>query len=697
MTIRNWFSPEGAAFLNVQTGDGRMLGEIRWDAAADDHGPLRVVWEDVGFHDGAVEIGRTLGLDLTDDALFPTGWMSDDTADGAEVMRRHDADPPHPLTVSVDLDDVDLEVFGPAEEPLDDDGEPMLASSFPYAEMRQTARGLAVRIPGARAALTAAGLTAVVAAAGEGLPEDAELWFTEESGEIIFRISGRYRGLTLVDIPAFDRARIELAPADDMPDTDDEDDAPGDMAAVTAAVVGELDLPIAERDAEWDGSAAMDRVFELCTDGDTVDEACVARAFLWRDDDADPQTQAAYSLGFADVINDQLQIVPAGVFATAGGRGVDALEGISDEDRDRIKARICSLYDAMRDHFEDDEIVCPFEEDDGDEESGDAETAASASKNGCGCGGTCGGCGTHGGPDGLKVSTKLTDRSRPAATVAASGSGVPVHPPKTWFDNPKFGPGDVVKLEDPQTGRTLSGVPMHYGDDGRVWGHIALWGQCHTGSPQGQCVLAPRSQSGYQWFHHGQVKTAEGDLLPVGSLTLGGGHADVKLSYRAALEHYDNVATLAAQIRAGEDDYGIWVAGALMPDVAADEVKMRKLRGSSPSGDWRWIGGTHELSIAHCVNGPGFPVPRAKVAAGGEILAMVAAGAREVSLLADEQDAATVELSLDTEAVKKLMEQAVEVGIEGYIARQKLEADGDRARQALRDRARDRAAARIRG
>ena len=41
--------------------------------------------------------------------------------------------------------------------------------------------------------------------------------------------------------------------------------------------------------------------------------------------DADAQTKGAYSLGFADVINGTLQIVPAGVAACAGGRGVNVL------------------------------------------------------------------------------------------------------------------------------------------------------------------------------------------------------------------------------------------------------------------------------------------------------------------------------------------------------------------------------------
>src|SRR5690606_24165805 len=141
--------------------------------------------------------------------------------------------------------------------------------------------------------------------------------------------------------------------------------------ALVAAVVGSTDLPLAHRAPPRDADAAARRVFEACTDGDTVDPQCVARAFLWRDDDADPTTRAAYRLGFADIIDGELRIVPAGVFATAGGRGVDALEGVSDEDRDRIRARICTLYERLAEALDDDEIQCPFDAgaSDGDGES----------------------------------------------------------------------------------------------------------------------------------------------------------------------------------------------------------------------------------------------------------------------------------------------------------------------------------------
>lgn len=143
--------------------------------------------------------------------------------------------------------------------------------------------------------------------------------------------------------------------AGDVPSDEDTDES------IVAAVIGSTDLPIADRDRAWDGSGARGRVFDTCTDGDAVDTDCVGRAFLWRDPDQDAENRGAYSLGFADMIDGRLQIVPRGVAATAGGRGVGAAD-IPEADKDRIRTRICTLYDRIRDQFED-WPPCPFEGD----------------------------------------------------------------------------------------------------------------------------------------------------------------------------------------------------------------------------------------------------------------------------------------------------------------------------------------------
>jgi len=126
--------------------------------------------------------------------------------------------------------------------------------------------------------------------------------------------------------------------------------------------------------------------------------------------------------------------------------------------------------------------------------------------------------------------------------------------------------------------------------------------------PQG-CVTPPRGAT-YAYFHTGEVLTAAGEPVAVGHLTFGTGHADMAASGAAAAAHYDNTATVAADVRAGEDRHGIWVAGALRPTLTDEQV--REFRAAPLSGDWRRIGGRLELVAALAVNTPGFPVPRTR-------------------------------------------------------------------------------------
>ncbi len=198
-----------------------------------------------------------------------------------------------------------------------------------------------------------------------------------------------------------------------------------------------------------------------------------------------------------------------------------------------------------------------------------------------------------------------------ALTAAAAGLA-PVKPPKSWFDKPN--------LQGP-TALTVTA-------DGQIYGHAALWGTCHTGI-SGQCRQPPRSQSSYQYFHLGELETAEGDLVHVGRVTMNTGHAPLTASRDQTVRHYDDTGTGAAHVRAYEDDHGIVLAGAVQPDLS--EKNARTLRAAPVSGDWRSIGGKLELVGMLAVNVPGFPVPRAMAASlivedEPHTMAMVAAG-----------------------------------------------------------------------
>ncbi len=155
-------------------------------------------------------------------------------------------------------------------------------------------------------------------------------------------------GATLVPIPAFPKARIKSLVD---PKTWVENTANAEFAVLA---IGHDELPVADRNRPWDGRAAESRIFELA-DGD---ESVLEKAYLYRDDSKDPLTKAAYKLPIADVIDGRLTIVPGAGVAAAGGRGVDAAD-IPDSDKDKIRERICSIYEHIRAKYED-WPDCPF-------------------------------------------------------------------------------------------------------------------------------------------------------------------------------------------------------------------------------------------------------------------------------------------------------------------------------------------------
>lgn len=164
-------------------------------------------------------------------------------------------------------------------------------------------------------------------------------------------------------------------------------------------------------------------------------------------------------------------------------------------------------------------------------------------------------------------------------------------------------------------------TPVTVTEDGRVFGHLALWDSCHVGMP-GRCVTPPKSASGYSSFHQSTVQTEDGPLA-VGRLTVGGGHADARAGVRAAAEHYDQTGATWAFARAGEDEFGIWVAGQVHAAASADQIEAG---ASAPlSGDWRRVGGGMELVAALSVSTPGFPVRREYTTTGGALGSLVAA------------------------------------------------------------------------
>lgn len=456
--------------------------------------------------------------------------------------------------------------------------------------------------------------------------------------ELVYVTNWRLGGVTLVQDPAFGTSRDGKASARIWMVEPLE-------GAMTAAATGNTMLPLADRDREWDGDAAKRRL----ADAGRLNSGC-----FWRDDDADPDSdiQADYRLPFADIIDGELVAVPRGIFAVAsvlqgGMGGVD----LPQEAQDAIRDRVEDYYDRMRAEWDDPSVRAPWDDEDDDDE-GETMAASAAT--------------------GTTWAEKVAD-------------AVPVHPPKHWFSDPQL------------TGLTKVRIT----DEGRVYGHIADWTQTHIGH-MGQRVYPPRCPDGgtYPRFHRHPVRTAEGDRINTGPLTTAG-HAstDANVTMGAAMAHYDDPRFVLANVVVGEDEHGIWVAGALRPGVEPWQVAFGDTY--SFSGDWR----NGNLVAACAVSVPGFHLPSddtvAALAASagvapdtaqvrsrvddGQVVALVSAGviapAADQARTLGRQDVHRLLAAIDTSATH-VQTLAADIGDTVYTAMRRALADHE-ADQAI--------------
>lgn len=203
----------------------------------------------------------------------------------------------------------------------------------------------------------------------------------------------------------------------------------------------------------------------------------------------------------------------------------------------------------------------------------------------------------------------VEDMATSAAIVASIGEEF--KPPREFFDDPGF-----------TEGQRWASVTA----DGRVSGHVALWGECHVGYP-GRCITPEAiSQGGFDYANGiGHVVTAAGEEVGTSPLAVKGGHAPLEWDWKRAKAHYDDPSTVVADVVYGSDEHGIWFSGALRPSATPEMVYA--LRASGVSGDWREIDGQTRLLASCCVNNGGFPKMKARVNKKEDrVLAMVAAG-----------------------------------------------------------------------
>ena len=176
----------------------------------------------------------------------------------------------------------------------------------------------------------------------------------------------------------------------------------------------------------------------------------------------------------------------------------------------------------------------------------------------------------------------------------------PLKPPRDWFELPE--------AEAP--------TPLTFEKSGKVYGHLALWGSCHTGFLNGaisECVSPPPSKTNYRHFHLGVIETKEGEDVRVGKVTYDTNHAPLSAGIQAAADHYDHTGSVGAFVRARNGAIGIWLSGSVRSGIS--EEGFRDLRANPPSGDWRSLNRSLELVASLSVPVPGFPIPQLALAA----------------------------------------------------------------------------------
>ena len=188
------------------------------------------------------------------------------------------------------------------------------------------------------------------------------------------------------------------------------------------------------------------------------------------------------------------------------------------------------------------------------------------------------------------------------AVLASAAVEVPVEPPARWFDDPRFS----------------QPMPLTVSDSGHVSGHVATWGTCHIGY-DGACLMPPHSPSNYARYRTGEVRCADGSRVATGRITVGGLHAARSMRAAEAVAHYEDCALAVADVAAGEDAHGIWVAGALRPGVSPEQLRV--VMGTPPSLDCRGFGRDLDMINVHLVNVPGYVTPRYSFRMDGALVA----------------------------------------------------------------------------
>jgi len=223
---------------------------------------------------------------------------------------------------------------------------------------------------------------------------------------------------------------------------------------------------------------------------------------------------------------------------------------------------------------------------------------------------------------------ETADSSAPEDTVEAALEGLVAasaarpdrraRPPKAWFTMPEPEFGDPLLVQQDLAGERW-GVPLTITEEGHVFGHLALWGECLRVGREDVCIQPPDSARAYAEFMVCSTRTAEGELVATGAMVVGCPHypvSGVDRSHPSVVRDYYAEAGLGwADVRASSGAFGPWITGRVRPDVTLAQLSV--LQSVPPSGDWSFSpeDGGLELCAILSVNKPGYPVRREAIAA----------------------------------------------------------------------------------
>jgi SPP1 gp7 family putative phage head morphogenesis protein len=592
---RRWSTPgdTGIAFESEETGDGRIFaaGALYWEG---DQWPLQYAPEMLHGHEGAQLAGaiETIGRDGGRIAASGVLYPDQDAGKAAISLLEQSA----PLGVSVDLDDVDIEVLSrrPAEDE-DGGGDVVLLASLGRASFTRLADGRwavraarvvewttsdsggAVAGDGLRAALTAAGLAA---AAGDGDSDDGEVLFSESAGDYVMRVTrARVRGATLVTMPAFANARIVLEHAEggeggEVTAACDDRDHPRRMRDVVSYVVTS---PVPVRAA--DVAEALGMVVDTVRGHlrRAVDEGCVVRLGDGRYvaaatlPDTLPEVVAAMSGDVELPIFDDRDARWDGdeaasrvlAWATGGDGQVDADrlgQAFLYRDADRDAATLAAYKLPVADVFDGRlEIV-----------AGAVFAVASVLQ---------GGRGGADIPDDeqeklrgrvSRLYERLAEKFDDPGLVAPwdrddGGEEMGELEASAWREMRALPPMPAEWFAEPTEEELPPGSGgVHY-RNGRIYGWVAQAGEPHAGMPGRNLTIESLGDIDLTHFLRAEFQLDDGSTVRAGAVTMNVGHHRDGAECETTACQFDDTRTVAGIVTVGMNERGMWFSGAGAP------------------------------------------------------------------------------------------------------------------------------------